>query len=92
MKPEELLKPSSHSLAGLMNWKVVLFLLIFANSVTGCALFSQRPNVVGTKRCPVMPEQAIQGWAEVYPQANQELRVWVGQIILHCEETDAMLD
>ena len=39
-----------------------------------------------------MSDGAIISWEEVYPEATQELRAWMGQTILYCEEQEARLD
>jgi hypothetical protein len=39
-------------------------------------------------RCPVMSNEAIASWGDVYHMASFELRVWMGQIILYCEKVD----
>ena len=38
-----------------------------------------------------MSEEAIENWEQLYPAANTELRVWMGQILLYSEKVNRQL-
>jgi hypothetical protein len=65
--------------------------LVSVNNLAGCAFFSKPVNVIGIERCPVMSNEAILNWVEIYPRTNVHLQAWMGQTILHCEKVEAML-
>ena len=75
-----------------MNWTAALCLFIGISSSLGCALFKPASHVIGVERCPMMSDEAIASWGDVYHMSTIDLRVWMGQTILYCERVEAILD
>jgi hypothetical protein len=70
----------------------VLFLSASMSSSVGCALFKPDCHVIRIDRPPVMNEEAIASWGDIYHMANFDFRVWMGQTILYHEKVAAELD
>lgn len=70
------------------SWVLALFLSLCLSSLSGCGLFGKDYTVVGAKPCPVMTYEAM-GEYDKYGPDMPTFRVWVGQMILYCEEQEA---
>lgn len=92
MNPERISRGSLRWMRGVMPGLASLFLCLSAISSVGCALFSPPSHVVGIERCPTMSEEAILSWAQLYTRAGMDLRVWMGQTIVYCEDIAEMID
>ena len=75
----------------LTSLGLVLFLLAYLSSSSGCALFGKDYTVVGTEPCPMMTYEAMSEY-EAAAEYMPNFMVWVGQMILYCEKQESRLE
>ncbi len=73
------------------TWLVALSLLVCLSSCAGFGRWHRELVIVGPEPCPPMTEQAALSWAQLYPKAHMDFKVWMAQIINLCDGVDAEL-
>lgn len=75
----------------LMSLGPVLFLCLCLSSLTGCALFGKDYIAVGAQPCPMMTYEMMDEYG-MYAKDMPNFKVWMGQMILYCEEQESRLE